>query len=252
VKAILGALIPLVTLLITLGIIKPFQGEDPIEKAVGAGSARVDLARTVSNGSTRVVGQAQGAFDFRSESGELRYTDGVVQIFRKPYVYEAFPKPKGVWCRYDLSALGPGFLFGALTGFKNDPAAALSNLRDFGTYKKVGEERVFGIKTKHYSGHIDLGRLLEATTEAQIRPLIRQFSLQNGGELPIDVWVRRDYLVSRLGTSFDVPGAEYGLDGEVHIDATYDFSDFNVRVAVSAPRTSKVADPGKRGCPQVP
>jgi hypothetical protein len=223
--------------------------DNAAEKIRDAGSSRLDFARTIHAQSGVRSQQGQGKFDYRAGAGELRFTNGSRLVLLKPYVYEFGVSRKRVWCEYDLSALGPGFLFGAITGFRDDPGAALVSLKEAGSYEKVGEEMLFNIRTTHYSGHVDLERLLDQTKEPAIRALLRQFSSFNGGKLPVDVWLSSDDVVQRLGASFDVPGRAYGVRGRVHVEGTYDFSDFGTPVTVKQPPRAKIAKAGARGCP---
>jgi hypothetical protein len=236
-----------------LGVL-PFGGgskdhlENAITKIRDAGSSRIDFARTARSPSGVTSEQAQGEFDYRAGTGELNFTSGLREIFLKPYLYEFGASRQPVWCKYDLSVLGPGFLFGAVTGFQNDPGAALVNLKQNGSYKKVGEEPLFNIPTTHYSGHVDLKSLLDQARDPAIRPLLRQFSSFNSGKLPVDVWLNSDDAVQRLSASFDVVGTQ----GRVHFNATFDFSRYGVAVRVRQPPRSKIAEAGKEGCPEMP
>lgn len=242
--------------LVGLGVIHGSGGgQDQLAAAAvktsDAGSSRIDLSRTIRAGSTVVEQQAKGEFDYRAVVGKLDYTDGSKQILLRPYIYELLPD-QTIWCQYDLSALGPGLFFGAITGFKNDPGAVLVNLKESGSSKKVGEETIFGVVTTHYAGYVDLARLSQRESNPDIRKLIQEFQTYNSGKLPVDVWVGSDDLVRRIKTAFDVPGEPYGLSGRVHIGATFDLSNFGIKVSVKPPPASMTAPGGKQGCPDAP
>lgn len=249
-----GFLATLVTILLFLGW-DPFDGGESAlaaaaTKTSDAGSARVVLARTIRFGESSVLDQAQGAIDFRAEIANLDHNNGLRQLFRKPFLYQRYPSPnEPVWCQYDLSILGRGFLFGSLTGFENDPAAALRNLEDNGSYEKVGDEVLFGISTTHYTGHVELPRLLEGEEDEAVRALLEKFGEYNDDRLLVDVWVSPDDFVRRLGTSFDVPGEDYGASGIVHVDATFDFDDYGTSVDAVLPPQEEIAQPGTHDCP---
>jgi hypothetical protein len=218
-----------------------------------AGSAKVNISRIIRSGSNHVTDTGQGTVDFRGETGQLSFSSGVRQIFMRPYLYQAAPATPGVWCEYDLSVLGPGFLWGALTGFQNDPGTAVRNLKELGDSEEVGDEVLFGFPVTHYAGHIDLNKLLERTQDPELRQLLREFSSLNGGKLPLEVWLGKvDDRVLQLASRFDVPGAPYGLSGRVNVNATLGFSQFGAKVSVRRPPASKTAQSGKRGCPAVP
>src|SRR5204863_7902335 len=161
------------------------------------------MSASVRIGSQTLVDyHAQGAFNYRDESGRLDDSNGQHMFFNRPYAY-LMPAGSHVWCQYDLTSLGRGFLLGALGGFKDDPADTLVNLKRFGSYKTVGDERLFGVKTTHYVGHINLSRLRnQPPNDPATQQQLDAISAVNAGKLPVDVWLSSDNVVSRLGTSF--------------------------------------------------
>jgi len=252
-----GAVLGIVVALDQLGVIDPLGGTEnalaaAAAKTSDAGSATIDLARTIQTESTVVEDQAHGEFDFRAEVGTLDHANGLQQRFIKPYLYQLGAANRQVWCQYDLSILGRGFLFGALTGFENDPGKALANLDEYGSHDEVGEETLFGVTTTHYSGNVELGQLVEQEENRETRELLEAFSQYNAGQLPVEVWISSDEFVRRLRTSFDIPGEDYGVAGRVHIDATFDFSDFGTQVEVTQPGSETISPPGQNGCPLQP
>jgi hypothetical protein len=239
-------------ILAALGVV-PFDGSKnalaaAAVKTSDAGSSRVDLSKTIRADSRVDSSQAAGVFDYRAQIGRLNYTNGQKQIFLKPYVYEFGVSKQPVWCEYDLSGLGPGFLFGAITGFRNDPGAALINLKESGTYKKVGKESLFGVVTTHYAGNVELAKLEEREADPTVLNLMREFSAYNQGRLPVDVWVGPDEFVRRLGTAFALPVKS----GRAHIEAIFDLSHYGIAVAVKRPPRSGIAAGGTKGCPNTP
>jgi hypothetical protein len=177
-----------------------------------------------------------------AEVGYLDYTNGFKQILAKPYVYQRLPNSR-VWCQYDLSSLGPGFLFGALTGFKSDPAAALMNLEKSGDYEDKGDEKRFGVETTRYAGHVDLDQLGKRIADPARRKLLREFAADNDNELPVQVWLGKDELPRRIATSFSVD--------TVAVRASFDFSRFGVSVKTKQPPQSETAEGGTPGCPSL-
>ena len=253
-----SAIVALFAALVALNIVdNPFESTtDRLSKGgrelSDAGSARVNVSKIIRSGSNVFSDTGQGNIDFRGESGQLEFASGLRQIFRRPLVYETSPKLHGVWCEYDLTSLGPGFLWGAVTGFQNDPGAAIRNLKEVGNAKKVGDELLFGIPVTHYVGQVELKKLLDRTHDAEIRPILRQFSSFNGNKLPVEVWLgKADDRVLQLASRFDVPGAAYRLSGKVNVNVTYGFSRFGTKVSLKQPRRAK-SRAGKAGCPAVP
>jgi hypothetical protein len=257
VRRVFGAAAAVLALLLTLQQLGwlPGQGKnDPLgsaaSKAQDAGSSRLDLARTIRVSDNVTSEQAQGAFDYRAGVGELEYTNGQRIVILSPYVYELGVSSKPVWCEFDLSSLGVGgFIFGAVTGFENDPGAALVNLEEMGSYEKVGKQVLFNVETTHYAGRVDLGRLAESKGP-RVRAVLRRFVAVNGPTLPVDVWLTSDDVVRRIHTSLVLPTGQSGANARAHVDGTYDFSDFGTKVNVPRPAPAKIAQPGKKGCPQ--
>jgi hypothetical protein len=253
-----SGLLALLATLVALDVIDN-QFESPTDRLAkagrelsDAGSAKVNISRVSRSGSRQFSETGEGNIDFRGETGQLDFSSGQRQIFRRPYVYLTAPERRGVWCKYDLTGLGPGFLWGALTGFQSDPGEAIRNLQEVGDSEEVGDELLFGAPVTHYSGHIDLKKLLDRTQDPEIRKILRPFISFNN-KLPVEVWLSKiDDRVLQLATRFDVPGAPYRIPGKVNVSVTFGFSQFGVKVAVKQPPAGKTAQPGKRGCPAVP
>jgi hypothetical protein len=252
-------LVSLFAALVALNVVNnPF--DSPVDRLAkggqeltDAGSAMVNISRVIRNGAKQSSDSGQGTLDFRGETGALDFSSGVRLILRRPYLYETAPALKGVWCEFDLTVLGPGFLWGALTGFQSDPGAAIRNLKEVGNSKKVGDELLFDVPVTHYSGQIDLRKLLDKTQDPQIRTVLRGFIAQNGRVLPVEAWLRKaDDRILQLATRFNVPGKAYGRKGKVNVDAKFGFSHFGTAVSVKQPPPAKIAQPGERGCPAVP
>jgi hypothetical protein len=251
-----SAVVALYAALVALSVVSnPFESPtDRLVKAgralTEAGSARVNVSRLVKSGSRQNSDTAEGNIDFRGENGTLDFASGLKIILRRPYLWESLPKGHGVWCVFDLTSLGSGILWGALTGFQSDPGAAVRNLQQLGDYKNLGDEILFGIPVTHYAGQVHLDKLM--AQPAVNKKLLRQFISENGSKLPVDVWLgKADNRVVQLAGHEAVPGGPYGLRGKVTVDITYGFSHFGVNVPlVKAP--TRTADPGTRGCPLSP
>jgi hypothetical protein len=209
-----------------------------------AGSSKLDVSSTARSGSHTTSDHARGEFDYRAEIGKLEHSPSELkEIFLRPYFYQRLPS-KRVWCEYDLSVLGRGFLFGALTGFKDDPSAAIVNLEESGSHRKVGEETLFGISTTHYAGYVDLARLAQREKDPAIQQLLRRFRSTNGNRLAVEVWLSADNLLRQLQTSFDIPGRPQ----KVHVEATFSFFEYGITVSVKRPPRSRTVREGERGC----
>jgi hypothetical protein len=205
----------------------------------------------VGSGATTQADEAEGLFDYRTQTGRLEWASGLKGIYISPYLYESGIAPGGLWCRYEISALGPGFVFGAVTGFSPDPSAALVNLNKNGRYYQVADEVLFGVRAVHYHGVVDLFRLVRSSP-AQIRPFLKDFRKASPRmELPVDVWLGSDKQLRRIATAFSIDGKFVGQKGPVTVEATYDFADFGIAIPKQKPPAGAVAG-GQGGCPKVP
>jgi hypothetical protein len=243
-----STLVALFAALVALNVFSsPFEpSTDRLTKAghelSDAGSARLNFTRVLKNGSGEMTDTGQGNIDFRGESGRIDWASGIKMIIQRPYVYEAYPKSPDVWCRYDLAALGPGLLFGAITGFQNDPAAAIRNLKKFGKSRKIADEEIFGVPTTHYAGEVNLSKLLARTSDPEVRQAVKEISSFNGGQLLSEVWVRdADDRVVRIASHFQISDTET-------LSFSVDFSHFGVNVLTRQPPERRIAQPGERGC----
>lgn len=244
-----GVIASVVGILAGFGVI---GGDDPpptlgdlalaAEKTRDAGSAEVAVSTTVSKGSRASSSKANGAIDFVAETGFFSFPHTTWK-FQRPYLYQRLPEGSD-WCEYDLSILGPGFLFGAITGFKNDPAAALINLEESGDYEEVSDEMLFGVPTTHYSGSVDLNEL-QASADPPQQELLRPLARLNNGQLPVDVWVDDSDHPRRFTT-------EFHLARGTEVEATYEFSNFGVPVRVRLPAPQHTQEAGEGGCPDLP
>jgi hypothetical protein len=245
-------------ILLGLGVIHPFGNHsDPLgsvaAKVADAGSSRLNLDRVLTSADRSFPRQdAVGELDFRSGIGRLDFTNGVHVLLLNPYVYETGPSlPAGKWCTFDISVIGPGYFFGPMTGYRSDPAAAVLNLKKSKNYKKLGDEMLFGERTSHYAGKIDLTQLKVSSPE--LRQGLHAFAALNPSGLPVELWVTPDGVVRRLRESAAVPGALLGVAGKAHFSTTFDLSHFGVEVRPpQAPPAAKLLAPGNRKCPAVP
>jgi len=234
--------------LVALGVIAPVDEnalEAAADKTSEAGSSRVYLKRTIVDGSTTREEEATGELDYRTEAGWLVYVSGPATglriLIRKPFVYELGISSESVWCTYDLRTAGSS-LFGVATGFSADPAAALVNLKESGTYERIGEEDLPGRRAVHYQGSVDLATLQQRELDPHLAKQIGEFARSQGlSTFEVDVWVGEDELVSRLKLTYESIAT---LD--------WTFSHYGTQVAEEVPPSDELAAPGERGCPVEP
>ncbi|MGW7072347.1 hypothetical protein ACWGII_25240 [Streptomyces sp. NPDC054855] len=222
------------------------------DKTSQAGSAQVKVVTTASSGGRSETVEGAGVMDFgdgksRVELGqegrriEQRIVDKV--LYQKP------PKGSGglpggkAWMKIDLKRLQAAG--GAGGAEVNDPADSFAYTKSLSEkdVKKVGQERVGGVKTTHYRVAVDVDKLAKGSPEQEKR--LRQ---QLGDTLPMDLWIDGKGLTRRQQMELSMPGEGGGgtskasSGGKVKAKVVMDFSDFGTDVAVEAPKAADTVD----------
>ena len=264
ITAFAGVGVPIIGLLLALGVIGPLRGDRDavaaaVENARDAGSAFVDVQREFRNSNGKIFSRShgEGMFSFRGLGGVLDIRNAGASYNQEPqlrYIFRGqtiyvfgYGSRKNRWCQYHL--LSSGRVFGALTGFSDDPSQALSNLREHGHAEKVGEEELLGAKTTHYTGEIDL-RAVQTDATTSVRERVREFMSISVSKLPVDLWLDEDDLVRRIRTTFTLPGEAFGgATGLVQATVSIDFSQYGLEVRPELPPVKDVSFAGDDGCP---
>jgi len=110
-----------------------------------------------------------------------------------------------------------------------DPNRQLTLMRDSGTLKVVGEERIDGQKTVHYSSSAPLTKYLEKF-DPSVRELMQKQLSDKVTDVTTEMWVTEDYRIRRMRVAM---GAS---------DMTTDYTDYGKPVNVEAPAPTDVAD----------
>ena len=182
----IATLCTLIGTLLALGVIQPFgqHKEQAVAAAVDritdAGSARVVIRSTFRERHQRVSILAEGAFDYRTRRGRLRYDlsqlSEIEEVQTVPVILDdrsylvKFDSSltelrKTPWVRLDpaaiekfdreLGATGAPLEEVGLHIALGDPSQALSNLKRSTEIEERGQEIVLGTKTTRYEGRID-------------------------------------------------------------------------------------------------
>jgi hypothetical protein len=182
---------------------------------------------------------------------ELRF-DWPVMYLRMPFLTEKLPSGKQ-WVSLDLEQLAQqqGVQLPGVGSFgQSDPSAFLDFLKAAnGDLRKLGTEKIDGVRTTHYLGKIDLGVLaktLPAKQRKQLEPALDQLAklTGNGVVAPlVDAWVGDDALLRRFEITFSVPSGAQSFD----LALTMNLHDFGADVDVRAPDPADVADAATLG-----
>jgi hypothetical protein len=117
---------------------------------------------------------------------------------------------------------------------QSGPAQALTLLSRAGTVRNLGPETIRGVKTTHYSGTVNLAKIiaeLAPALSAQLRPMASQLGVTT---LQIDLWLRADLLPVRVVEAYP------SKLGAVRVQL--DVLGYNVPVTVTAPPASDTVD----------
>ncbi len=117
------------------------------------------------------------------------------------------------------------------------PNQSVKLLLASGDVKKVGEEKVRGENTTHYSGTVEVADLADKSSNLsadQLADLKRQLEQAGVTTETIDIWVNDDDLL--------VKKAERGELATGAMSSTAYYSDYGVKVSVQEPATGDTAD----------
>ncbi|WP_369214069.1 hypothetical protein [Streptomyces flavofungini] len=218
-------------------------------KTSEAGSARVRITTTASAKGKSETVTGKGVLDFRG--GESRMTLGqagqrLEQRVVDRTLYQKPPKGEGglpdgkSWMKIDLERLRTS---GASAGTQvSDPADSFAYSKSLSgqDVKKVGEERVGGVRTTHYRVAVDIDKLAKGDAEQK-----KRLHEQLGDTVPMDLWIDGKGVTRRqqveMGVRTRAKGEASG-SAEVKAKVVMDFSDFGTAVDVDAPAASDTVD----------
>ena len=181
---------------------------------------------------------------------DMVMADGVVYM-RSPLFQDAGTE----WVSLDPSKMSPeeAASFGGFGAGTTDPSAYAGLFAGVFKVEEAGEQDIGGVPTTHYTGTIDLTRVLEnfgdvvgaevdGATKEQLEMAVDQFeALGIDDRIPFELWIDEDGLPRRQRISMDfgdlVPGAD-----DASLDMTVDYSAFNEPVEIDVPPASQVTD----------
>jgi hypothetical protein len=172
--------------------------------------------------------------------------DGTVAYMRMPFLASQLPAGKE-WVSLDLAKaaqLAGGAGLGDIQSFAkgSDPREVLDYLRSLaGEVTHVGTEDVRGVPTAHYFAVVDWQQVLAAAAKQANEPgLVDQFANFGGtmANIPVDVWVDEDNLLSRMTMSFSMTEGAQEAAGTLRLE----LFDYGKPVNVDTPAAADVVD----------
>jgi hypothetical protein len=232
------------------------------EKAGEARTARVELTMSVpgAGGGMRmsgVTGWDPLVMDVTASGGMLAQAGGPDEM-RMLWVDDVMYMNVGEegsegfggkpWVKMDLRAIAERSgderalesMTGGLQDMNRSPSQQTALLLDSPSIERVGEEKVGGVPTEHYSGTLTMEEALAADsssdhlTAEEREELLGAMEKSGVKGFDIDVWVdERDY-PAKIDMTMDSP------QGEITVSQTY--SDYGTPVSVKAPPASETTD----------
>jgi hypothetical protein len=123
----------------------------------------------------------------------------------------------------------------------------LAYLKDAVGVRKVGTDLVRRQVTTHYSTVVKAETIVEQAPKDQRDAMRKYLRLMGVKTYPVDIWVDRDGVVTRLATELEykLPDGEY-----VKMKLREEYFDFGVEVDIQPPPANQVLDVTKCFCPQ--
>lgn len=145
------------------------------------------------------------------------------------------------WVKYaydDLERIGGGSGAYMKDAMQNStPHQSVKMLLASGDVKKVGEEKVRGVDTTHYSGTVNVAELAEQSSglsESQLADMKKQLEQAGITTETIDIWVNDENLL--------VKKTERGQMKTGRLSATAYYSDYGTEVSAEEPPAGDTAD----------
>lgn len=218
------------------------------ENATDAGSSAVTMTMSINAGGQEMSIDAEGAFDFDDQIGEMTMTmEGaglpealeIDMIVEDQYAYMKMPAELGMgegWFRMDMSSM-PGVGANGANQFSQDPSQYLDFLHGAsdGEIEEVGTDDVDGVSTTHYKAELSFDKILEQAPDQEAAEELEAQLDSLGGDfdsIPSEVWIDEDGLPRRMTISMEFDAG--GQDGDM--DISMDFFDYGIDVDVEPPK----------------
>ncbi|MFH8221335.1 hypothetical protein ACH4C2_18725 [Streptomyces sp. NPDC018057] len=230
--------------------------DDPVQtlrEAPGAllraGSSQARTSMEMAAGGTRVTIRGEGAYDFRTQHGQLTVIlpqdpagatghPPIVELLAPGALYmknRGAGVPADKWVRVATATLSDGNL---VTGGATDPFAAAEVLRGTRTARYVGRTQVAGVAVRHFRGTADLALAADGASAAgrgALRAAAKGFATT---EVPFDAYLDDQGRVRKLRQSYAFVNAR--RKGTVEVFSTTLLYAFGTKVTVALPREKDI------------
>ncbi|GAA2327136.1 hypothetical protein OHT20_16325 [Streptomyces caniferus] len=209
-----------------------------------AGSAGIRTSMETVSGGTRVAIRGTGGYDFATSTGRLRVVlpdpagrpggghQPITEILAPGALFmknRGAGVPADKWVRIYTASLSDGNL---VTGGATDPLAAAELLRGAREVTYQGEERLDGVRVRHYRGTTDIGAAARQASPRTRPALVAAEQGFTTDAVPFDAYLDEDGRLRKVRQWFRFAnGAPKGAS----VTSTTELSDFGTRVAVQLP-----------------
>ncbi|MGK5729651.1 hypothetical protein [Streptomyces sp. URMC 124] len=226
-----------------------------------AGRALVRTSMETVSGGTRLTIHGSGGYDFARPAGRLTVLvpeDAAGAAEHRPITEvfapgELFMKNRGAgvpadkWVRLATASLADGNL---LTSGATDPLAAAELLGGAREVTYMRDERVGGVRVRHYWGTIDLGQAARSAPVRDREPLATAAKGFSSGTVAFDAYLDEQGRPRRLRHRFSVEGTGPSAPpAPMTVVSTVELYAFGTDVAVDLPEAADIYA-GKVGSPR--
>ncbi|MQY13328.1 hypothetical protein SRB5_34720 [Streptomyces sp. RB5] len=147
------------------------------------------------------------------------------------------------WLKVNLTTLGEGEDPFSGAGAGTDPTGEAESMTASKDLKKVGEEKIGGVQTTHYTGTVTLDQIRETfkgedpKTRAKHEKSLKEYEDLGADKLTMDMWIDGKSQTKQVRTRSETKKGP--------IDMTIVFGEINVPVTVETPPAAEVMDLSK-------
>jgi hypothetical protein len=233
---------------------------DPVAHAAdrtsAAGSSRMLMEVSLGTRGEHFYVNAEGAMDYKRQRGWLlmdfsqlaALNPSAPNLPRMKMLFEGTT----IWIRVPPALTGStggkpwarmslGSSAQAYGGMQQpDPSQMLDSLRGIsGSVEEVGQTRVRGVETTHYSADVSLDKALAQTPPRERRAAKAALKMFGGLEtMPVDVYIDDAGRVRRMDMKYDLETAGMTFESDVKLE----LFDFGAPVAFKRPPASQVVE----------
>lgn len=205
-------------------------------------SSRFALTSTSTIGGTDVEFGGEGAFNYASGNGEMRFTlpggaGELRQLVVGEILYMQLPNEPGSFYELRLADLVDTSLAGT-----TDPTGGLQALEAANDdVVEVGRDEVRGRQTTHYRGTYDVKESLKVVKGATATLLQKTLGDTDLSAVPFDAYIDDEGRLVRMDQVLEITSPQQ-QGQKIQVQSRVELFDFGVKVNVTAPPAEQIKD----------